>query len=29
MNKDNLDGVMDPGAVAVAEVFKAMAEAKR
>jgi dihydroxyacetone kinase len=29
VNKDNLDGVMDPGAVAVAEVFKAMAEAKR
>ncbi|MGC6136460.1 dihydroxyacetone kinase subunit DhaK [Enterobacter cloacae] len=29
VNKDNLDGVMDPGAVAVAEVFKAMVEAKR
>lgn len=29
VNKENLDGVMDPGAVAVAEVFKAMVEAKR
>ncbi|ELE9705581.1 glycerone kinase [Enterobacter cloacae] len=29
VNKENLDGVMDPGAVAVAEVFKAMLEAKR
>ncbi|EMP9725928.1 dihydroxyacetone kinase subunit DhaK [Enterobacter cloacae] len=29
VNKENLDGVMDPGAVAVAEVFKAMIEAKR
>lgn len=28
VNKENLDGVMDPGAVAVAEVFKAMVEAK-
>ena len=29
VNKENLDGVMDPGAVAVAEVFQAMVEAKR
>lgn len=29
VNKENLDGVTDPGAVAVAEVFSAMAEAKR
>ncbi|HDC4272568.1 TPA: dihydroxyacetone kinase subunit DhaK [Enterobacter cloacae] len=29
VNKENLDGVMDPGAVAVAEVFKAIVEAKR
>ncbi|TDP19253.1 dihydroxyacetone kinase [Enterobacter sp. AG326] len=29
VNKENLDGVMDPGAVAVAEVFKAMVDAKR
>ncbi|HFZ0816474.1 TPA: dihydroxyacetone kinase subunit DhaK [Enterobacter cloacae] len=29
VNKENLDGVIDPGAVAVAEVFKAMVEAKR
>jgi dihydroxyacetone kinase len=29
VNKENLDGVTDPGAVAVAEVFKAMVEAKR
>ncbi|MGM8428212.1 dihydroxyacetone kinase subunit DhaK [Enterobacter cloacae] len=29
VNKENLDGVMDPGAVAVAEVFKTMVEAKR
>ncbi len=29
VNKENLEGVMDPGAVAVAEVFKAMVEAKR
>ncbi|MCK7318469.1 dihydroxyacetone kinase subunit DhaK [Enterobacter cloacae] len=29
VNKENLDGVMDPGAVAVAEVFKVMVEAKR
>ncbi len=29
VNKENLDGVMDPGAVAVAEVFMAMVEAKR
>ncbi|HCM9560299.1 TPA: dihydroxyacetone kinase subunit DhaK [Enterobacter cloacae subsp. cloacae] len=29
VNKENLDGVMDPGAVAVAEVFKAMVEVKR
>lgn len=29
VNKENLGGVMDPGAVAVAEVFKAMVEAKR
>ncbi|MCL8315199.1 dihydroxyacetone kinase subunit DhaK [Enterobacter cloacae subsp. cloacae] len=29
VNKENLDGVMDPGAVAVAEVFKALVEAKR
>lgn len=29
VNKENLDGVMNPGAVAVAEVFKAMVEAKR
>ncbi|MEP9310352.1 dihydroxyacetone kinase subunit DhaK [Enterobacter cloacae] len=29
VNKENLDGIMDPGAVAVAEVFKAMVEAKR
>ncbi|MDY1037960.1 dihydroxyacetone kinase subunit DhaK [Lelliottia sp. CFBP8978] len=29
VNKENLDGVTDPGAVAVAEVFAAMAKAKR
>ncbi|MEP9247310.1 dihydroxyacetone kinase subunit DhaK [Enterobacter hormaechei] len=29
VNKENLDGVMDPGAVAVAEVFKTMIDAKR
>ena len=29
VNKENLDGVMDPGAVAVAEVFKTMVDAKR
>ncbi|QLR44888.1 dihydroxyacetone kinase subunit DhaK [Enterobacter sp. RHBSTW-00994] len=29
VNKDNLEGVTDPGAVAVAEVFKAMVKAKR
>lgn len=29
VNKENLDGVTDPGAVAVAEVFKAMLDAKR
>ncbi|HDS9359824.1 TPA: dihydroxyacetone kinase subunit DhaK [Enterobacter chengduensis] len=29
VNKENLDGVTDPGAVAVAEVFKAMVDAKR
>lgn len=29
VNKENLQGVPDPGAVAVAEVFKAMVEAKR
>ncbi|RAU36690.1 dihydroxyacetone kinase subunit DhaK [Enterobacter sp. RIT418] len=29
VNKENLDGVTDPGAVAVAEVFNAMIEAKR
>ncbi|WP_313772949.1 glycerone kinase [Enterobacter huaxiensis] len=29
VNRENLDGVMDPGAVAVAEVFKAMVDAKR
>ena len=29
VNKENLDGVMDPGAVAVTEVFKAMVDAKR
>jgi triose/dihydroxyacetone kinase / FAD-AMP lyase (cyclizing) len=26
VNQENLDGVMDPGAVAVAEVFKALAQ---
>lgn len=29
VNKENLEGVTDPGAVAVAEVFKAMVDAKR
>ncbi|MFP2487532.1 glycerone kinase [Enterobacter ludwigii] len=29
VNKENLEGVTDPGAVAVAEVFKAMTAAKR
>ncbi|MRS89940.1 DAK2 domain-containing protein [Enterobacteriaceae bacterium RIT714] len=29
VNKENLDGVTDPGAVAIAEVFAAMAKAKR